>query len=535
MRIITSYACTLDAESTEEAKWRFDLYRGVMNDWLRDQGINDPKADSPADTFIQLERLDVIHEGAEIDGFLLKQPILESSHLLHTRFDLACSDQSLALFLQFSVKRLTNRIAPVSIELGCPRALATILDTGHWQSGQVRVRSHRRRVVGATAGRQLNREIWEPNRTLPIVLIANLGGPEWGAFGTPQAQYPEAEWQEFGKALEDDIGAVAQIVEVDALASEALETDMEGLLIWVIWPFGGEAFSAERNPAWAPYDYYYELDEDEGLDYPLHYGGGGTPPAPWITIFRRHELQGVRPEVREAIYEQAALQPVPELIGDTRSAFEKAERERLTDTGDWREYAESCERDAKQAKDRAENLEKRLESAELELRRQRDKARKLEAALQQKRSTKASVATKAVSPPSASPDNILHALHIATKTCQTIVLGGDVVNSVNRIDSEPALAKKVLKALQVLNEATERAKDGTLGTSVGGWIYEQHGIESSPDYEPRSFKDNDGRAHEFSMHLKLKEAAAANKAVRIYYDHLSDDGKTLVGHLGPHP
>ena len=34
MRIITSYACTLDVETAEEASWRFNLYRGVMDDWL---------------------------------------------------------------------------------------------------------------------------------------------------------------------------------------------------------------------------------------------------------------------------------------------------------------------------------------------------------------------------------------------------------------------------------------------------------------------------------------------------------------------
>ena len=126
MRIITSYACTLDVETPEEAKWRFTLYRAVMDDWLRDEGITDPRADSPADSYVQLKRRDVSHDGSEIDGFLLKQPILESSHFLHTRFDLAFSEQSVALFLQFSVERRTNRIAPVSIELGCPRALATI-------------------------------------------------------------------------------------------------------------------------------------------------------------------------------------------------------------------------------------------------------------------------------------------------------------------------------------------------------------------------------------------------------------------------
>ena len=146
MRIITSYACTLDVATAEEAVWRFNLYRDVMDDWLRDQGVSDPRKDSPTDTFVQLKRHDAALEEARVDGFLFKQPILESSHVLHTRFDLAANEQSLALFLQFSVERLTNRIAPASIQVGCPRVLATILESGDWRSGQVRVRPHCRRV-----------------------------------------------------------------------------------------------------------------------------------------------------------------------------------------------------------------------------------------------------------------------------------------------------------------------------------------------------------------------------------------------------
>lgn len=535
MRIITAYACTLDVETAEEALWRFNLYRGVMDDWLRDQGISDPRSDSPSDTFIRLTRRDVSHEGAEIDGFLLKQPVLESSHVLHTEFDLAAKDESLAMFLRFSVERRTNRIAPASLQVGCPRALATILDTGNWLSGQVRVRSHRRRVFGAEAGRQLKSEIWNPNRTLPVVLIANLGGPEWAGLGSFRPEpYSEAEWQAFADALEADIGAVAQVAEVDLSASEAMDPDMDGLLVWVIWPFETEGFVVDQHPAWAPYDYYYYLDEEDGLDYPLHYGGSGTPPAPWISIFRRHELQSLRPKIRETIYEQAALQPIPELIGSTRSAFEKAERKRLSDTGDWQEYAESFERDAKQAGERANNFQKRLESVEQELKQEREKTRELQAALRQRKSATSSVTSKAVAPPTEELANVLQSLHVATRTCQSLVFGRDVWDSANKIDSEPALTRKLMAALQALNEGTHLATTDQLGTSLADWIYQQCAIESSPDGELRTFKDKEGEAHDFSMHLKLKEATAANKAVRIYYDHLSEHGKTLVGYIGPH-
>ena len=268
MRIITSYACTLDVETDQEASWRFDLYRAVMDDWLRDQGISDPGTDSPSDTFIQLTRRDVSHDGAEIDGFLLKQPILESSHLLHTQFDLAFSNRSLALFLQFSVERLTNRIAPASIQVGCPRALATILESGDWHSGQVRMRPHCRRVLGTEAGHRLRSEISDANRTIPIVLLANFR--QWDKI----EPYDDVIWGDFVNRLEDDIGGVTQLVELDELAADALippndppvrrggvvpglsfvrqhrEWGMCGSIVRIVWPIDQDEFIPDRHPAW---------------------------------------------------------------------------------------------------------------------------------------------------------------------------------------------------------------------------------------------------------------------------------------------
>ena len=96
------------------------------------------------------------------------------------------------------------------------------------------------------------------------------------------------------------------------------------------------------------------------------------------------------------------------------------------------------------------------------------------------------------------------------------------------------MARKLLAALQALDEGTKLAEQGKLGTSLTDWVYQQCATESSPDSEPRSFKDEQGNARDFSMHLKLKEATAANKAVRIYLEHRPDEGKTLVGYIGPH-
>ena len=283
-----------------------------------------------------------------------------------------------------------------------------------------------------------------------------------------------------------------------------------------------------------PWENFYDVDDEDRYDYPIHYGGSGDVPDPWITLFRGHELMGVRPSVRDTVYEQAALQPAPKLIEDIRRAFEQAERERLTDSGDWQQIAQSYERDAKLEHERADNAEKRLVDIERKLDQEKNKSRKLQRALERQGQRSATMPVASRPEGISDPKTVIDALHQATQTCQSLVFGKDVWDSANKIEPEPALARKVLIALQALNEGTDLAAEDRLDTALTSWIHENRGIESSPDNEPRRLKDDSGRPREFSMHLKLKEATAANKAVRIYFEHLPDEGKTLVGYIGPH-
>ena len=534
MRIITSYACTLDVDSADEAAWRFSLYQGVLDDWLLDQGVRDPRADSPSGTYIQLERRDVSYDGAEIAGFLLKQPILSSSHLLHTRFDLGLRSSSLALFCQLSLERKTSRIAPVNTRVTCPRALATILETGRWRSGRDQVRPSLRFASGLDAGRQLAENISDPHRTTPIVLLANLGTPDWTSVPR-QAPYPEDPWRGFVSGIESAIGGLAQIVEVDSAASEPLDSDMDGILVRLLWPLGEADFLDEQHPAWAPFDYYFELDDAEDpLAYDIHYGGTGNPNPPWITVFRRHELLALLPQVRDLIREQAAWQPVPPLIDEIQQAFEIAERERHAEDEDWEQIAESYQRDAQRERKRADREEARADAREREVDSLKGQLKVLQHARQQKQVPRRTIDPVLQAAAGERPANVLEALRLASEDCGGLVWGQNVWDSASKIESEPALAEKVLSALKALDQGTRAASEGQLGNTLAGWLHDQHGFPSSPDAEDRQFLDDRGTSVRFSMHLKLKEATAANKAVRIYFEHRPKEGTTLVGYVGPH-
>ncbi len=570
MRIITSYACTLDVETAEEAAWRFNLYRGVMDDWLHDQGISDPRADSPSDTFIQLTRRNVSHDGAEIDGFLLRQPILESSHLLHTRFDLALGDQSLALFLQFSVERRTNRIAPTSFQLGCPRALATILESGDWRSGQVRVRPQCRKVYGSEAGHQIRKDIADPSRTTPIVFLQN------SLDGEPSGTYDDAVWADFVNRLEDDLGGVAQLVELDELAADVLipennpvftrrglrqrpslvrhyrEWGMCGSIVRIVWPLDQNEFVPSQHPAWGPWENFYEVDDEDKYDYPIHYGGSGSPPDTWITLFRGHELMTVRPLIRDTIFEQAALQPVPELIEDIRRHFAAAERERLTASGDIDALEELYSEEIEDANQKTNALEQSLSMRDKEfgvlqtkLDQQQATINQLKFQLNQQSDSAENgdqVPEATISP---EPATVADAIEIARDQCIALSFGPRATEKLDSLSPNAGPPRKILNDLKNLNQCSQFLQDGeSLGQDVIAWLKDQN-INVSKESSTRmnkyaaslTFLTNRGTYERMGDHIKYR-GAGLDREARIYFNvHESDDqdeGATIdIGYVGP--
>ena len=569
MRIITSYACTLDVETSEEAAWRFNLYRSVMDDWLHDQGISDPRADTPDDTFIQLNRRDVSHQGAEIDGFLLKRPIEESSHILHTRFDLGVRDHSLALFLQFSVERRTVRIAPVGIQVGAPRAIQTILDSGNWMSGQARVRPHSRRVIGAEAGQQLARELMDPHRALPFVLLANLTEPEEGWHQRSNSQpYGDAVWADFVNRLEDDLGGIAQLVELDTSAANSLipgdssrgrqrptlgyqppefsEWGMNGSLIRIVWPIGRQGFFPDLHPAWAPFGHYYEVDDEDGYDYPVHQGGSGTPPPSWVNLFRGHELMAVRPEIRNTIYEQAALQPCPSLIEGIRREFEQTEREKLSEIGDWERMAQSFERDALIERQRADGAEARIDSLEREIQKLSGKNRELERRYQRERGANqyAPTANKMDSTKN-EPSSIAQAIEMADAQFTNLSFAPKCTAKIGNLKTKSGPPRKVFQDLHWLDRcAAEMLEKDSIGSDIVAWLkanganvslesdtrLQQHPIDFTFETKRRTYV-------RMSQHFKY-HGAGMDSEVRIYFRvHREPDNPAEttidIGYVGP--
>ena len=570
MRIITSYACTLDVETAEEAAWRFSLYRGVMDDWLHDQGISDPRADSPEDTFVQLKRRDVSHKDAEIDGFLLKQSIEESSHILHTRFDLGVRDHSLALFLQFSVERRTDRIAPVGIQVGSPRAIQTIFDSGHWMSGQARVRPHSRHVIGAEAGEQLAQEIMDTDRTLPFVLLANLVEPEEGWHQRSSYQpYEDADWADFVNRLEDDLGGIAQLVELDTSAANTLipadspirgrrrpvigyqppefsEWGMNGSLIRIVWPIGRQGFFPDLHPAWAPFEHFYEVDDEDGHDYPIHHGGSGTPPPSWVNLFRGHELMAVRSEVRNTIYEQAALQPCPSLIDDMRREFEQTEREKLSETGDWERMAQSFERDALTERQRADGAEARIDSLERDIENLSSKNRELERRFQtEKRASQNVLTADTEDSTMGNPSSIAQAIELAVSQFTNLSFAQNCAETISSLNAKSGPPRKVYRDLRLLDSCAAQIKEkDSIGNDIIAWLKSRGAnvsleSDSRLHHHPQDFIFETKR-HTFetmSQHFKY-HGAGKDSEVRIYFRVHREPDKPAsttidIGYVGP--
>lgn len=575
MRIITSYAYTLDTESVEEAAWRFKVYQGVMDDWLRDQGVNDPREDSPADTYVQLKRRDISHSGAEIDGFLLQQPILESSHVLHTRFDLAVTDQSLALFLQFSLERKTSRIAPASYQISCPRALQTILDAGNWKSGQARVQPRCRPAFGREAGKTLRSEIQDSNRTLPIVLLANFpDNRPLGEYQELNQPYSDDEWEDFVNRLEDDLGGVALLAELDSEGEDALlptvlrsplvenlkRPDREppvlrtrdrshgmcGAVVRVVWPLGTDDFDPTRHPAWAPYDLFAHPDSGDFRND----DGYSTDPPEWMATFGREQLMLLRRYVRDMVYEQAALQPVPQLIDNIRRRYAAAERERLTATGDveileelYREEIEERDRQIDTLQESLARREKDWNDLRTNLDQKQARINQLQFQLGQAKGASDTSEHAEEGAASREPATVAEAIEIAESEYELVVFGPDVLTSVRSLDPTAGPPGRILRDLKKLNECCETLAQGPLGQDVLAWLKEE-GLNVARESDTRrgkhedklTFKTADGDTALMGNHISYR-GNSLNRQVRIHFRlrEADSDGQRFfeIGYIGP--
>ena len=580
MRIITSYAYTLDVDTAEEAVSRFEIYRGIMDDWLRDQGISDPRVDLPADTYIELSRRDVSHEGAEIDGFLLKKPVLESSHLLHTRFDLAVADESLALFLQFSLERRTSRIAPVSYPVSCPRALQTILDAGNWKSGQARVRPHSRRMLGEEAGKGLRAEIEDPDRALPIVLLANF--PDNKPLGEYQElikPFDEDEWEDFINRVEDDLGGVALLVELDSASDDALlppprrdpvaeepqelaglrirdlprprvrpsrRRAMHGAVVRIIWPLEIDGFDQNRHPAWAPYELFYD---DAGTFY--NDDGNNTEPPGWVGTFERDQLMLLRRYVRDMVYEQAALQPVPQLIDNIRRRYADAERERLTATGDieileelYREEIEERDRQIDTLQESLTRREKDWNDLRTNLDQKQARIGQLQFQLGQAKGASDTGKHAEEGAASREPANVAEAIEIARDQCTALSFGPGATDKLDSLNPKAGPPRKILNDLKVLDQCGQLLQNGgSLGQDVIAWLKTQN-VNASRESTTRmnrhaaelTFPTTRGTYEQMGDHIKY-QGAGLDRAARIHFSvHESNDGESAtidIGYVGP--
>ena len=575
MRIMTSYAYTLEVKSVDEAAWRFQIYRDIMDDWLREQRISDPREDSPVDAFIQLKRRDVSHDGAAIDGFMLKQPVLESSHVLHTRFDLAVANQSLALFLQFSVERRTSRIAPVSYQVSCPRALQTILDAGNWKSGHARVQPRCRRIFGQDAGRMLRAEIENHDRTLPIVLLANFSDNEpLGDYQKLTEPYSDEEWEDFINRVEDDLGGVALLAELDGAGEDALlptvthhpldgqltrldrrgpvlqtrnrSHGMCGAIVRIIWPLGTDEFDPSRHPAWAPYELFADPDSD--IFYNEH--GHNTDPPDWMGTFERDQLMLLRRFVRDQIYEQAALQPVPSLIDDIRQQFTAAERERLASNNDFNEWQRMYE-------DEIDEKEQEIAERRGEVETLHDTVDRLQSVTDEHQATIAHLKFQLNQQGNAikdsgqakntngatDPSSVAEAIDIAEDRCELLEFGPNARKTVKRLDPKAGPPSKILDDLMRLNECCRTLTRGPLGQDVLKWL-KNSGLSVSQESETRENKHKDlltfetanGEAVLMSNHITYK-GNTLNRQVRIYFclrEADSSSGHRFdIGYVGP--
>ena len=122
-------------------------------------------------------------------------------------------------------------------------------------------------------------------------------------------------------------------------------------------------------------------------------------------------------------------------------------------------------------------------------------------------------------------------------------LGTDVNRGVVELAKNAGPSDKVYRHLQALDELADALEDGPLGVDTIKWLRDQNFDASTESKTTKNSKkemlkrkwNGEEGQEEFHLHLKVTEAVAPDKCVRIYFEYSRKSGKVIIGWVGRRP
>lgn len=496
-----SFSCPVDAGNQEERK------RAVLeavDAWLLQKGAPAEGGRFPT-RFGEAELVkgSITSTLGEVWDIALEEP----THDGRFRTELGFAFGANKLSVHGVLSGGSDSMAPTFIDARCPFVLRSILKLPFGWSYRGWPLSGRPLVLrGEAGGAELERLVWSPQRTVPVIVVSEEYNGALLHPGLP-AQ------------LADELASLAIVVHIDGKGSWYL-TQAKGKewscyngAIRLFWP--GELSDPMRHPLWSA----YRLMEDASSV--------------------EHASTRIRNQLRRMIFSQSALAVwEPRLFSEVRQAArDERVREELKHARSAGEFEQLAEQYAKEASDlRREN--KRLERELAELKGQLEQ---LNLALRHQQ-----LGTDAVAPddrfePATVEDAVLLAMD---KHGDALLFGADVDLGVKGLKHDACPPLKLFDYLSALAEMTRAMNTGSLGKSDWLWLKDR-GVDGSDEekltrmnrnhQKARTWDDGSGSKRYFDKHLKPNEATRPDRCVRVYFEYEKSLKKTIVGWVGRHP
>jgi hypothetical protein len=423
-----------------------------------------------------------------------------------TRISIGIGAKRVFLFLELRAGGDGLLVAPIDVDVRCPRILRELLESRIWIIGNTPAMTAPLKWFGGEAAERFRELIHHRDRNLPIVAVSHYDG---------QPLSPSLPVD-----LARDLSGLAVIVEVNEAASWAI-TDELGKewscyngAVRLYWPYRGRQTSAFAHPLWLRQRLIDRI-------------GSANRAAQQIRDQLRRQL------LELSTYTFDESQDFLQLRADAqRHRFDQLRKE-AERSGDHEKFAEQIYEQYSIADARRTELE--TENAGLRA--------QVQGLLDEFSQTGKARPEDVPPEPDAPVTSVEEAVHRAREAfTEQLIFGDDVEAGVAALSEQAGPPDKIFMYLKTLAELTVARQQG-LGRDPLTWLKE-HGVKASGESETvlcsasdmrrRTWHDGDVR-REFQMHLKPVDGSSPDRCVRIYFDYVEEKRKTIVAYVGRHP
>ena len=517
MRKVGCYSFSAQLPGDQQAT-RIDAIEGAIVSWLRSKGASEDQAlanearwQYPDGREAELWFKSLTADSRTLKTWTIQEPVPTGK--FSTTLTLGEQPSELAVSVVLQAAGDGTALAPAHFEPHCPRVVREIVALPvEWRFGETALACEPLRLRGLPGGKKLSDLIWEPRRSLPIVVVSEMSGAGPHGF----ILHPG-----LAESLAKDLAPLARIVQADAQASWQL-TKLSGRewscfngAVRIYWPKCLPGGSPYDHPLWTPGSL-------------LARGQSTAEAADQLRRRLRRTLHGVS---TFAVSE-------PTWFEEVRAVTQRAEMERrlkeARESGDAWEYAMELDRenqglraDSKALKQENEELRSRLWHFEYG----------------------AVVALPDEAAPVTETPPEVETVADAVESAKAIwpndlSFGADVEEGVRGLADDAGPPDKILTYLEALADLARTWRgEGRLGNSPEKWLgarnvsatRESDSIKNNArEREKRTWSDGVSSRF-FDLHLKPTENTSPDRCVRIYFEYDGDLRKVIVGWVGRHP